>query len=34
MATPDAELEGKKAKPNGSHSGQGLEIEETFSISG
>jgi hypothetical protein len=33
-ATPDVGPEGKKAKPNASHSGQGLEIKETFSTSG
>src|SRR6266849_2472345 len=33
-ARPDAESEGKKAKPNPSHSGQGLEIKETFPTSG
>src|SRR5260370_35918481 len=33
-ARPDAGLEGNKAKPNASHSGQGLEIKETFSTSG
>jgi hypothetical protein len=29
-ARPDAKPPGKKAKPNASHSGQGLEIKETF----
>jgi hypothetical protein len=31
---PDLGPQGKKAKPNASHSGQGLEIKETFSTSG
>jgi hypothetical protein len=31
---PDAGPEGKKAKPNASHSVQGLEIKEPFSTSG
>jgi hypothetical protein len=31
---PDARLEGKKAKPNASHSAQGLDVKETFSTSG
>jgi hypothetical protein len=33
-ARPDAGPEGKKAKPNASHSVQGLEIKEPFSTSG
>src|SRR6266581_4258474 len=33
-ARPDARPEGEKTKPNTSHSGQGLEIKETFSTSG